>query len=298
MQVREKLLSVCGNVLFDEPMKKHTTFRIGGPADIFIEPESVEELKNVLIILKEENIKITVIGNGSNILVKDKGIRGAVIKLGEKMSNVEVFGTSIKAECGVKLSRLSNVAVKNSLTGLECVSGIPASLGGAVYMNAGAYGGEMSQVVREVECVTPDGEIKVFKFDELGFGYRKSVFCENGFIIVSCVLELEHGDIKEIEEKVKELTKRRVEKQPLNFASAGSTFKRPEGYFAGKLIEDCNLKGYSVGDAKVSEKHAGFVINTKDATAKDVLDLIEHIKNTVFLKFGVTLETEVKILGE
>lgn len=298
MSLKEEILKICPNTKFDEPMKNNTTFKIGGNADVFCEPESVWELQELLKLLKTNNIKPMVIGNGSNLLVKDNGIRGVVIKIGEKMSNVKVDKNKVEAEAGILLSRLSNFILKNSLKGFECMSGIPGTLGGAVFMNAGAYGGEMSQVVAEVTAMDENGEIKTFKKDELMFGYRKSVFNKNNMIIVSCVLELEKGNKDEIEAKIKELTRQRCEKQPLNFPSAGSTFKRPEGYFAGKLIEDCNLKGFRVGGAKISEKHAGFVINSDNATAKDVLDLMDRVMEKVFSEFGVKMEPEVKIIGE
>ena len=298
MEIAQAIKGICEHTVFDEPMKKHTTFRIGGSADIFCEPKNAQELSDILLIAKQYNIKPVIIGNGSNLLVSDKGIRGIVIKIGEKLADIEVNGTKITAGAGALLSKIANVAYKNSLSGFECLSGIPGSFGGAIYMNAGAYGAEISHVICEALCVNSDGELVTVKKEDMALSYRHSSFMENGFIIISATVELQHGEQSEIGEKMKELTKCRTEKQPLNFPSAGSTFKRPEGYFAGKLIEDCGLKGFSIGGAKVSEKHAGFVINYNNATADDVLALIEHIQNEVYKKFGVNLETEVRLTGE
>lgn len=298
MELIKELMSVCGAVRTDEPMKMHTTFKIGGNADIFCEPENTEELKNILKITKNREIKPLIIGNGSNMLISDNGIRGVVIKIGEKMSSIEVCGNRICAGAGAILSRISSAALKNSLSGFECLSGIPGSLGGAIYMNAGAYGAEISQVLKEALCVTPEGEIVTIKKEDMDFGYRQSVFMHNGYVIVSAVLEFCEGKFDEIDAKIKELTKARCEKQPLNLPSAGSVFKRPEGYFAGKLIEDSGLKGYKIGGAEISEKHAGFIVNTGGAAAKDVLDLIKYAQDKVFENFGVKLEPEIKLTGE
>lgn len=298
MDINERLQKVCEGVRFHEPMKNHTTFRIGGSADIFCEPGNVEELKKILNILKEEKISYNIIGNGSDLLVKDNGIRGAVIKIGEKMSDIKVCGSRIYVQSGALLSKTANAALKHGLSGMECVSGIPASIGGAIYMNAGAYGGEMSQIVHSVTYITADGEIKTAVGEELGFGYRKSLFTDSDNIILYCELLLKEGDAEEIRKLMNEVGIKRKTKQPLNLPSAGSVFKRPEGYFAGKLIEDCGLKGFSVGGASVSELHAGFIVNNNNATAKDVIELIHHIQNEVYKKFGVMLEIEVKIIGE
>ncbi len=296
--VLKEIAEITGseNVSLNEPMKKHTTFVIGGEADIFITPESTDALKRVLGLLESKNIPVFVMGNGSNILVGDKGIRGAVVCL-SKLCGIEVCGTSIKAEAGIMLSKLAGTATENSLSGLEFASGIPGTLGGAIYMNAGAYGGEMKDVISKV-CYLENGEVKEISGAECDFSYRYSIFAGSDKVILGCTVELKNGDKTKIKAEIDELNKRRFEKQPLNKPSAGSTFKRPEGYFAGKLIQDANLQGFSIGGAEVSTKHAGFVINKGGATAKDVLDLINHIKKEVFENFGVELEAEVKLVGE
>ncbi len=285
------------NLLKNEPLKNHTSFKIGGPADEFCEATSKEEIQELIKYAKDKNIPYTIIGNGSNLLVGDKGIRGLVIKLAKGFDRVEVSGTKITAEAGVLLSKLAKTALSESLSGLEFASGIPGTLGGAIFMNAGAYDGEMKNVVKSVTYLE-DGEIKTLSGEDLEFGYRKSRFSCRDCIILSAELELTLGDKDKIIEKMEDFKERRCSKQPLSMPSAGSTFKRPEGYFAGKLIEDAGLKGFGIGGAKVSEKHSGFVINDGDASAKDVVDLIEHIQKTVYEKFGVKLETEVKMLGE
>lgn len=298
MDLAENLKNICQCVRIDEPMKKHTTFKIGGNADIFCEPENTEELCGLIDFFKTEGIEYTVMGNGSNMLVSDKGIRGAVIKIGERMSNITVEGECIIAQSGALLSKIASVAKKNSLTGFEELAGIPGSLGGAVYMNAGAYGGETAAVVEEVNFITSSGEIRTAKAEELDFGYRHSVFTNGSDIILSAKIRLKKGNTAEIEEKMKDYSKRRSDKQPLNYPSAGSVFKRPQGYFAGKLIEDCGLKGKTIGGAQISEKHAGFIINRSDATARDVLALIEYAQNEVMEKFGVKIEPEIRLTGE
>ncbi len=281
----------------NELMKNHTSFKIGGPCDEFSEVQSVDEIKELIEYAKDKGIAYTIIGNGSNLLVSDKGIRGLVIKIAKKFDEAEVSGNTIICQSGILLSKLSKLALSKNLSGLEFASGIPGTLGGAIYMNAGAYGGEMADVVKSVTYIE-NGEIKTAVCDALGFGYRKSMFTDKDAVILSAEIELVHGSYDEIKEKMDDFKERRTSKQPLNFASAGSTFKRPEGYFAGKLIEDAGLKGYRVGDAEVSEKHSGFVINRDSATAEDVLELIRYIQKTVFEKFGVALDTEVKMLGE
>ena len=283
-------------IIKNEPMKNHTTFKIGGPADEFCEAESVEDIIRATQYAKEKNLPLFIMGNGSNLLVSDKGIRGIVLKLSDKFSKCEVLGDTIRAESGALLSAISKLALKMSLSGMEFAAGIPGTLGGTVYMNAGAYGGEMKDIVKSVTYFK-NGEIKRIE-DGFDFGYRKSVFSDTDAIILEAELKLKKGNADEIKAKMEELKKRRVEKQPLSMASAGSTFKRPEGYFAGKLIEDAGLKGFSIGGAAVSEKHSGFVVNTGGATAQDVKTLILHIQKTVKQKFGVELETEVKIVGE
>ena len=283
-------------IIQNEPMKNHTTFKIGGFADEFCEAASIQDVFSALEYAKEKNLPIFVMGNGSNLLVSDKGIRGLVLKLSDKFSKCEIIGDIIRAESGILLSSLSKTAQKNSLTGMEFAAGIPGTLGGAIYMNAGAYGGEMKDIVKSVTYLKY-GEIKKIE-SGFGFGYRKSVFADSNAIILEAELKLEKGNSDEIWAKMEELKKRRVEKQPLSMASAGSTFKRPEGYFAGKLIEDAGLKGYAVGGAAVSEKHSGFVVNKGNAKAEDVISLIRYIQKTVKEKFGVELETEVKMVGE
>ncbi|HWR60311.1 MAG TPA: UDP-N-acetylmuramate dehydrogenase [Clostridia bacterium] len=292
-----KILDIS-NILYNEPMKEHTSFKVGGPADIFIEPDGTEELRKAVTSLKENNIPYYIIGNGSNLLVSDKGLRGAVVKLGEKFSRVEIDGERVISECGILLSTLSKIAAKNSLTEMEFASGIPGALGGAVTMNAGAYGGEMKDIIEWVEVLDQELQLKRLQGAELGFGYRKSVIEPMGYIVISCCLRLKQGDPEVISRIMADLTERRKTKQPLHLPSAGSTFKRPEGCFAGKLIEDSGLRGFSAGGAQVSELHCGFVVNNGNATARDVYDVIRHVQKTVFEKFNVRLETEVKMLGE
>lgn len=297
MSIKDAIILQCEKVSFNVPMKKHTTFRIGGECDIFCEPKNAYELAGLIRLLNENNQSYIVLGNGSNVLVSDEGIRGVVIKIGEQMSEVSVCGEEITSGAGILLSRLSKKAMNESLSGMECISGIPGSVGGAVYMNAGAYGAEIADILQSLTYVSREGEIITLEKADLNLGYRKSVFMENGGIVTSCVLKLKKGDKEKIAQDMAEVTKKRVEKQPLELPSAVSTFKRPQGYFAGALIEECGLKGYSVGGAKVSEKHAGFVVNFDNATANDVLAVIEHVQKTVYEKFGVGLEPEVKFIG-
>lgn len=297
--IYEKLSGAAAVVKRDEALSGYTTFKVGGPADVLVEPGSVEELRTVTDIIRSEGAPYVVLGNGSNVLVKDSGFRGVVIIIGEGMSFVDVDADKciVKAGAGAMLGEVARAAARESLTGLEFASGIPGSIGGGVFMNAGAYGGELSQVITGVEALMPDGSIRRFGAEELDFSYRHSVFYENGGIIVSAEMKLEHGDINEINEKMKDLNRRRVEKQPLNFPSAGSTFKRPEGHFAGKLIQDAGCQGMSVGGALVSQKHAGFIVNKGGASAQDILDLIKLVQMRVMEEFGVELETEVRIIG-
>ncbi len=281
----------------DEPMCNHTSFKIGGNADYFIECDNADCLKAVLKAVKEYNIPYFILGKGSNLLVSDKGIRGAVISL-SRLDCIIVEDEIITVGAGVSLAKLCTVALDNSLSGLEFAYGIPGSVGGALYMNAGAYGGEMSQVVTSAYVLSKNGEIKQIDLKDMQLGYRTSAFKTNGDIILSVALKLCKGEKTEIKAKMDDLMGRRKDKQPLEYGSAGSTFKRPEGYFAGALIEKNGFKGYSVGGAMVSEKHAGFVINYNNATAKDVKALIEKIKATVLEKDGVVLEPEVIFVGE
>ena len=294
----EKLYAFAprARVLENEPLARHTTFRVGGPADVLFLPESAEELRRAMELAREVGEDCLVIGNGSNLLVRDGGVRGLVIKLAGPMSGVSVEGTAIRAQAGASLSQVSRAALQASLTGLEFASGIPGSLGGALAMNAGAYGGELSQVVREA-MVLMDGRVQTLSREELAMGYRTTRVLREGGIVLSAVLDLKEGDASEIAETMDELNRRRREKQPLSFPSAGSTFKRPEGYFAGALIEQAGLKGYAIGGAQVSEKHAGFLINRGGATASDLLRLIEYVQERVYAQSGVRLETEVRICG-
>lgn len=281
----------------NESMKNHTSFKIGGEADLFCEPACCDDIRELIAYAKDKNIPVTVIGNGSNLLVGDRGIRGLVIKIDRNFSSSEINGNIIKAESGILLSKLAASALKAGLSGLEFASGIPGTLGGGIYMNAGAYGSEMSNVVKSVTYLE-NGDVKTISGKDAAFGYRRSIFTERAAVILSAELELVPEERGEIKAKMDELRLKRTSKQPLSVPSAGSTFKRPEGYFAGKLIEDCGLKGFKIGGAAVSEKHSGFVVNTGGATADDVLRLIRHIQKTVMDKFGVKLETEVKFLGE
>ena len=296
----EKLQKMLGEakVLVNEPMTSHTTFRIGGPADYFVMPETVEELANVLKLCKEENTPYFILGNGSNLLVGDKGFRGVVIQLYKNFDGLSIEGTKITAKSGAMLIRVAKEAGKAGLTGLEFASGIPGTIGGAMVMNAGAYGGEMKDVVTSVTVLTKDGDIKTLSGDEMNFRYRGSVVEDEGYIVLEAVMELKEGNLEEIQARMDELSVQRRTKQPIEYPSAGSTFKRPEGYFAGKLIQDAELRGYQVGGAQVSEKHCGFVINAGGATAADVMQLMQDVSDKVMEQFGVTLEPEVKRIGE
>lgn len=278
-------------------MKNHTSFRIGGAAKLFIEPKNEKELSGVLKKCRESKIEYIVIGNGSNLLVSDDGIRKAVIKLSGNFERIELLDeTTVKAGAGASLAALCRFALENSLSGLEFAFGIPGSVGGAAFMNAGAYGGEMKDVVLSCLHIDREGNIGVLSKEQLGFAYRKSAYSENGFIITDVTFKLQKGEKGAIEEKMNDLLGRRKDKQPLSFPSAGSVFKRPEGYFAGALIEQSGLKGKTIGGAQVSEKHAGFIINIGSATCKDVKDLIEYCQKTVYDNFGVKLETEIKMI--
>ena len=299
-KIENKFCACLGsdNVYRNEPMRKHTTFRIGGPADFYLCPHSAKEIQKTVAICREEELPYFILGNGSNLLVSDQGYRGVVIQLWKNVSDILVEGCRIRAKAGASLAKIAGEALEEGLTGMEFAAGIPGTLGGAVVMNAGAYGGEMKDILQEALVMDEQGEIFTLKKEELHLGYRTSIIKEKGYIVLAAALELKPGDRKEIKEKMDELKQRRVEKQPLDMPSAGSTFKRPEGYFAGKLIMDAGLRGFSVGGAQISEKHCGFVVNTGKATANDVLTLIREIQKRVRDKFGVELETEVKFLGE
>lgn len=285
-------------VLRDEPMQKHTTFRVGGPADYFVMPETIEQVQKVVTLCKEEEIPYYIVGNGSNLLVSDKGYRGVIIQIGKRFGQIEVKGNQITAQAGALLSAVANRALEAGLAGFEFAAGIPGSLGGACVMNAGAYGGEMKDVLLSVTVLTPEGEVLAIPREELELGYRTSIIEKKHYLVLEAVIELQKGDPEEIKAVMDDLRQRRIDKQPLEYPSAGSTFKRPEGYFAGKLIQDAGVKGFQVGGAQVSEKHAGFVINKNHATASDIYELMRQVSEKVEEESGVRLEPEVKRLGE
>lgn len=295
-----KVIAPKSSFLEKEPMKYHTTFRVGGPADVFAYVDSIEAFGKIIAYCYSEGIPHTVIGNGSNVLVTDKGIRGVVISMAESqtLSGRLIYENIAFAGGGALMSTLANECAKSGLSGLEFASGIPGSIGGGVYMNAGAYGGCLADVITSVRVVSPEGLYSVVPIQMCNMGYRDTRFMHTGEYIVGADFRLKKDDPKKIFDRMRELNEQRRAKQPLEYASAGSTFKRPEGYFAGKLIEDAGLKGLSVGDASVSEKHAGFIINKGNATASDILELIEMVRERVYDVSGVTLEPEVRILGE
>lgn len=293
-----KISSLAKDVLFDEPMSRHTTFRIGGNADVFVNASSSEEIVSIISYCLEHHIPYMCMGNGSNMLVSDNGIRGVVISIGSNMSEVQVVDNMIYAEAGALMSKIASAALGAELSGFETLSGIPGTVGGGIYMNAGAYGGEIKSVLKNVTFISKNNDIVTMDTDQLELSYRHSIFETNGGIIVKCCLELKKGNKNEISAAMKEYSKRRNEKQPLSMPSAGSTFKRPEGHFAGKLIQDAGLMGFSIGGAQISTKHAGFIVNTGNATAADVLALIEHVRKTVFAQSGIMLEPEVRLIGE
>lgn len=296
----KKLSGVTSSeILINEEMKNHTTFRVGGAADVFVTPCKAEEAADIVRLLLTEGAQYTVIGNGSNLLVSDKGYRGCIVCMAKGMDTITVNGPVITAGAGALLSKVAYTAYENSLTGLEFASGIPGSVGGAVVMNAGAYGGEMKMVITSVKVLdTVTGKITTLSNEEMKFSYRHSVVKDHPYVVLEAEFMLSSKDKKEIKQYMDELLIKRKEKQPLEYPSAGSTFKRPEGYFAGKLIEDSGLKGYGIGGAKVSDKHCGFVINESDATASDILNLIKEVRTRVYDKFNVMLEPEVVLLGE
>lgn len=285
-------------VRYNEPMSKHTTLKVGGTADVLVLPENVEDILAVLKYAKQNNIDVTVVGNGSKLLVLDGGIRGIVIKLSSKFSNVTIDGEYLTVHAGMALPRLAIIAKDNSLSGLEFAAGIPGNVGGAIYMNAGAYGSEMSNVVEEVTYIDEQLNVQTASKEECKFGYRMSIFRNSKNIILSAKLRLTLGDKQEIQTLMQTNNDARKSKQPLEYPNAGSTFKRPEGYFVGKLIDDLGLKGYKIGDAQISTKHSGFIVNTGKATARDIINLINYIKEKVLEKNGVNLEEEIIILGE
>ena len=296
----DKLNNVIGkdSILIDEPMSRHTTFRVGGPADFFVTPKAKEEVRDVIRICKEAGMPYYIIGNGSNLLVSDAGYRGVIVQIYKEMNEVKVEGDLVKAQAGALLSGIAAKALGAELSGFEFASGIPGTIGGACVMNAGAYGGEMKDVLESVTVLTGEGEIIELGRNELELGYRTSVIAKKGYIVLGAVLKLERGDGEKIKTYMDELKEKRVTKQPLEYPSAGSTFKRPEGYFAGKLIEDAGLRGFQVGGAQVSEKHCGFVINRDHATAADIMELMRQVQIRVKENSGVDLEPEVKRLGD
>ena len=284
------------DITVDSPMSEHIYFRVGGPADILVTPVNEEQVVNTLKLCREYNVPYFILGNGSNILVKDGGVSGVVIKF-NKLNKITTEGNCVTAQSGALLKDVSKAALENNLRGFEFACGIPGSIGGAVFMNAGAYDGEMAHVIKSARVIDENCNIKNLTKEELELGYRSSIVMKKGYVVIEATVELESGEYASIKDKIDDLTNRRESKQPLEYPSAGSTFKRPEGYFAGKLIQDSGLKGFSIGGAAVSEKHSGFVINKGGATAKDVLDVIAHVQKTVKENFDVELHTEVRIIG-
>ena len=288
------------NILFDELMSKHTTFKVGGPAECYIKIDNIKDLRNILKFAKDNNININILGNGSNVLVSDKGIKGLVLNI--KFNKIEMMNYDRKIYAnigaGVKVSILGHLLLKNEITGFEELSGIPGTIGGAIKMNAGAHGKEFKDIVNTVTCMDYDGNIKQFENKDMNFGYRKSMLKDKKYIVLEVGMQFEKGIEKNIKEKMDEYKKYRKEKQPIEYPSAGSTFKRGKDYITAKLIDEAGLKGYSIGGAEVSEKHAGFIINKGNATAKDILNLIEYVKNTVYEKFNKKIELEIEFMGE
>lgn len=295
----EKLREIVGadSVKENENMANHTTFKCGGNASLYVAPNSTDELVEVLKVLREENYPYMVIGNGSNLLVKDSGYDGAIVEVDKKISEIDVRGEEIIVEAGAKLSKVATIAMENDLANFEFAHGIPGNMGGAVVMNAGAYGGEMKDVLKWVKVVDQDGEIKTLENDELELGYRTSRVMKEKMIVLEACIKLELGVMGEIADVMALLMSKRKASQPLEYPSAGSTFKRPEGYYAGKLVQDAGMKGYRVGDAMVSDKHSGFVINCGNATATEVIQVIKDVQAKVKEDFGVDLEPEVRIIG-
>ena len=286
-----------GNVLVDEPMSEHTTFKVGGPADLYVIPEDFDELREVLLACDEAGVARFVLGRGSDLLVSDEGYRGVIVAVGDGLMGVAVDGTEMTCQAGVDLREASEMACELGLSGLEFACGIPGSVGGACFMNAGAYGGCVADALKCVRVLMPDGSQETLGVDELDLGYRRSRVAADGLVVLSATFDLEKGDPEKIRATMDDLTRQREEKQPLELPSAGSTFKRPEGHFAGKLIMDADLQGFQVGGAAVSRKHAGFVVNVGGATAADVHAVIEHVQDEVERQFGVRLEPEVRFLG-
>ena len=304
IKVEKELTETLGrsNVLLDEPMSKHTSFKVGGKADYFVKVTSVEDLKKVFKIAKKYNLIYTIVGNGTNLLVKDGGIRGIVVKL--DLHDFKIKRTAnnddvvITVESGMTLATLAGICLKEEITGAEFLGGIPGTIGGAIIMNAGAFGSEMKDIVVKTKVIDQDGKIKTLSLDDHEFGYRKSAIPQNKYIVLETVLKLKKGTKEQIEALMKGYANFRKEKQPIEYPSAGSTFKRKDEYITAKLIDEAGLKGYTIGGAKVSEKHAGFIVNTGNATAKEILELIDYIIKVVYEKFGKILELEIEIIGE
>lgn len=297
--LKEELESILdiNQIRYNELMKNHTSFKVGGAADIFITPDSYDKFIKCLNACKKYNTPYFIMGNGTNLMVRDGGYKGVIIKL-TSLNDIKVEGNRVTADAGALLSKTANEALKNSLKGLEFASGIPGTIGGALTMNAGAYGPEMKDVVDCAEVVDEKGNRFILNRDQLELSYRMSAVQKYNYAILWASFVLEHGEYNQIKNRMDELNKRRVDKQPLEYPSAGSTFKRPDGYFAAKLIDDAGLKGLSVGGAMVSKKHSGFIINYNNATAKDILELIKKVQELVKEKFGVDLEPEIKLIGE
>ncbi|MBZ2175910.1 UDP-N-acetylmuramate dehydrogenase [Schnuerera sp. xch1] len=287
-----------GKILYNEPMKNHTSFKIGGPADILIIPDNEQDIIDAIKFCRNNDVKYFIMGNGTNLLVKDTGIRGVVIKVANGFDKIDVNNDILICQSGALLSKIAKVALRNSLAGFEFASGIPGSIGGAITMNAGAYGGEMKDIVTKVKVLDRDNNVVEFTNDEMKFRYRGSEVIDQELVVLGVEIKLEKEEYSLIDEKMRDFTDRRISKQPLEFPSGGSTFKRPEGYYAGKLIDDAGLRGVRYRDAQVSEKHCGFIINTGEATFEDVITLIKTVQKIVHDKFGVKLETEIKIIGD
>ena len=286
------------DILTEEPMSRHTTFRIGGEAACFIRISSEEQLRKLIPYFENVGVEYFVLGKGSNLLVGDKGYPGVILQISDACQQIEAEENRLQVQAGAALSKVALFALERGLEGLEFAAGIPGTVGGGVVMNAGAYGGEMKQVVESVRVLSPEGEILTLDNDTMEFGYRTSIIRNRNFTVLSVTFRLQEGNREEIRARIEDFQKRRMEKQPLNYPSAGSTFKRPEGYFAGKLIMDAGLRGFQIGDARVSDKHCGFVVNVGKATARDVTDVIEEVQERVRERFGVSLEREVIYLGE
>ena len=298
-RIAEDLAAIVGGdaLLREEPMSAHTTFKIGGPAEFFVRPQTPEQVATVAALCHEQDVPCYVLGLGSNVLVSDDGLRGVVIQIADNMAAIEVDSPFIRVQAGASNKDVARAAREAELTGYEFASGIPGSIGGAAIMNAGAYDGEFKDVAREVTCLTPEGELVVLGVDEAAWAYRHSFMMDAGYIVLSALLELHAGEGAAIEGKMDDLENQRASKQPLEYPSAGSTFKRPEGHFVGPMIQECGLQGFAIGGAQISTKHAGFVVNKGGATAQDVLDLIAHVQEVVRERFDVDLVPEVRMWG-